>query len=156
MKILLLLLLSWIRPAQSPGSRTTVVRNNKILGLIERELVPKRLFAVYGKSFHAEKTAIDEYHDTMLRVDTSADKLEVYKDKCQNILLNASITSRRLTFGHGIRIGATKAAFCQAFNLSPNYDVYRVLEAQDGSLNIDFTFKQGILTKVTYRVNYFE
>lgn len=154
-------LLYWLCPfwlnAQRPALAATV-RNNQLLELMAAELTPKNLQSVYKNEFYVEKSTKNVYEpttrDILLVVNTSADKLKVFKNKYNTLLLSATLTSPRLAFGHSIRIGATKAAFCKAFGLSPKYSSYQIIENPEGGYEMDFYFKEGVLTKVIYQTNY--
>ncbi|MGI4872577.1 MAG: hypothetical protein ACRYFX_15545 [Janthinobacterium lividum] len=142
----------------SPKPRYTIVRNNRLLDLMTSELTPKNLRAVYGKNFRVAQTTKSIHdpavRDTVLVAITSADKLKVFKNKYNTFLISAALMSQRLSFGRGIRIGATKAAFCKAFGLNPAHDAYEIMDMPDGTVGISFLFKSNTLVEVNYRIVY--
>ncbi|QKG53256.1 hypothetical protein [Hymenobacter sp. BRD67] len=141
----------FISLAQSAKSQliTKTVYNNNLLEFMTGELTVKHLQQVYGKELH--KVTKDK-----LAVSSGSDKVEIYQNSYHSFLLTADFTSHRLAFGHDIRIGATKIAFCKAFGLSTSYDLYKIIENPEGGYDITFRFEKGVLVEVKYRVNYID
>jgi|GEM_PF-1726402 len=135
-----------------------VVRNNSMLKLMTAELEVPHLRRTYRKSIRVSKVVPNEHdpavRDTLLQVSTAADQLKIFTNQYNSFLLDARITSRAVSFGKGIRVGAAQAAFCQAFDLSARHDIYQVIETPEGGYSITFFFKAGVLSRVQYTVNY--
>jgi len=161
-----LFLLCWLCPLflsaqqRTPSSKHkyVLIRNNYLFNLMTSELTTKKLRAVYNKNFRIGQTAKNIHghkaRDTVLVANTLADKVSIFKNKYATYLISAELTSDKFSFGHGIRIGATKATFCKAFGLSTNYDTYEIAIFPEASVGISFAFKKDILIEVEYRIIY--
>ncbi|GAA4354234.1 hypothetical protein GCM10023185_15770 [Hymenobacter saemangeumensis] len=134
-----------------------VVRNNRLLTLMTAELAAARLRTTYRQHIRVGKVIPNAHdpavRDTLLLVSTAADQLKIFTNQHNSFLFQASITSRAVSFGKGIRVGASQAMFCQAFGLSPRYEIYQVIESPEAGYSITFFFKAGVLSRVEYQVH---
>lgn len=161
-----LFLLCWLCPlllnaqqrAIPPKPKYVLVRNNYLFDLMTSELTTKKIQAVYGKIFRVAQTEKNihdpKVRDTIFVASTPADKVSIFKNKYATHLISARLTSGKFAFGHDIRVGATKAAFCKAFGLSTKYNTYEIAIFPEASVGISFAFKNDILTEVEYRIIY--
>ena len=112
----------------------------------------QQLWMTYDKSLWIKKIIRNSYNsahpDTLLCVDTKADKLEVLRSDSNAFLLKADITSRRVAFGYDMRIGTSKVTFCRLLKVPATYDRYRF---GDECTTLLFTFRQGVLADVSYQ-----
>lgn len=162
MKTIVLLLLalatSFISPAQT--SRPVKVKpkiktifNPNLLNQMMGELTAQHLKAVYGKALVVKKVTRNIHspidRDTVLMANTGADKIYIFTNKYNSYPLGANITSRRLAFGHTIRVGDSKSVFCKTYRLPTTFDVYQV---SDECETLFFTFRQDVLVEASLQV----
>lgn len=130
------------------------VRSSTVFERLAAGLEPASLLR--GYSFKVSKVTSNQYdpavRDSLLTVTTTADHLELLKNRYNAFLIKADLTSAKISFGQGLRIGASQATFCRAYGLNPNYQAYEVTDAPEEAVQLSFSFAGGKLQKVSYRM----
>lgn len=143
----------------APKRNTKTIHNDELLLVATRELEVPNLRRIYGKAFTVQKISRNIHEpavrDTLLAVVTAADKLRVFSNRYNAFLLAAEITSQRVTFGKGARIGTSRVAFCKAFGLPATFDNYQITDGE-GRSNIYFQFRRGVLASVIYDIGWLD
>jgi len=135
---------------------TLAVHNGALFEKMAAGLEPSKLLRMYGAQFKVKSVATNRHdptvRDSILVASTPVDRLELFKNPYNSFLIAAQITSSKIEFGRGIRIGSSQAAFCKAFHLKPGYPVYQITDAPEEVVQLRFAFFNGKLQKVTYRM----
>jgi hypothetical protein len=156
----LVLAIGFAGMAQTGKPKSKTIYNNKLLALATRELSVKNLRQQYRQNLSIKKVSVNQHDssvkDTLLVANTGTDNLQIFTNEYNSFLVSAHFKSSRISFGNGIKMGASQVSFCKAYGLSPGFDIYQIIETPEGGFDISFRFSQGKLSEVIYTVNHFD
>jgi hypothetical protein len=88
--------------------------------------------------------------DSILIATTPTDHLELLKNRYNTLVLGATFTSAKVSFG-GLKVGVTKEVFCRVLQLRPAYTVYAFTDGIENFVRLTCTFTGNKLKKVEYK-----
>ena len=117
-------------------------------------LEASRLFRLYRADFRLIQVRRNRHEpaikDSILTVNTATDKLALLKNRYATLLISATFTSSKVSFG-GLKTGVTKEVFCRTLHLSPAYTVYAFTDGMEDFVQLTCTFAAGKLKSVEYK-----
>lgn len=118
------------------------------------DLEADRLFRLYRTDLKLKQVTRNRHEptvkDSVLIANTPADRLTLLKNRYNTLLVGATFTSTKVSFG-GLKVGVTKAVFCRTFHLSPVYTTYAFTDGMEDFVQLTCTFANGKLKAVEYR-----
>lgn len=140
--------------AQAPRPRVMKNNNPILFEKLATGFEAARLFRLYHADLKLRQVRRNRHEpavrDSVLRVATAADQLELFHNRYNTLLYSATITSARVSFA-GMRIGVSKEQFCRTLHLSPAYDVYAFTDGTENFVQLSFTFSRGALKSAEYK-----
>jgi len=118
------------------------------------DLEADRLFRLYRANLKLSQVRRNRHEptvkDSVLTVTTPADRLALFKNRYTTLLISATFTSTKVSFG-GLKIGVTKEVFCRTLHLSPAYKVYAFTDGMEDFVQLTCTFADNKLKSVEYK-----
>jgi len=147
-------LLSQVVLGQTSKPRLLRLNNAALFEQLTAELEADRLYRRYRADLKLKQVRQNRHEpaikDSVLLATTPADRLELLKNRYNTLLLGATFTSTKVSFG-GLKMGVTKEAFCRTLHLSPAYTTYAFTDGMEDFVQLTCTFASGKLKSVEYK-----
>jgi hypothetical protein len=118
------------------------------------DLKANQLFRIYRADLKLIKVRRNRHEpavkDSVLAVNTGADRLTLFKNRYATLLLSATFASTKVSFS-GLKVGVTKEVFCRTLHLSTAYTVYAFTDGIEDFVQLTCTFLGGKLKSVEYK-----
>ncbi|MBJ6143853.1 hypothetical protein [Hymenobacter sp. BT559] len=146
-------LLTQVAPGQSSKPLLLSSSNTALFEQLTAGLEASRLYQLYRADLKLKQVRRNRHEpaikDSVLLAITPTDHLELFKNRYNTLLLGATFTSTKVSFG-GLKIGVTKEVFCRTLHLSPTYTTYAFTDGMENFVQLTCTFASGKLRRVEY------
>lgn len=106
--------------------------------------------------FKVSKVTRNQYEpaarDSLLTVTTTAEHLQLSKNRYNAFLIKSDLISAKISFGQGLRTGASQAILYKAYDLIINYQAHEVTDVPEETGQRYFSFAGSKLQKVSCRI----
>jgi hypothetical protein len=149
-----LFLLSHATHAQASKPQLLKLSKPALFEKLTSSLEGGQLFRLYRTDLRLKQVKQNRHEptvkDSVLTAITPADRLTLFKNRYNTLLLGATFTSTKVSFG-GLKMGVTKEAFCRTLRLSPAYTTYAFTDGMENFVQLTCTFANGKLRTVEYK-----
>jgi hypothetical protein len=137
-----------------PSKPVLKLSKSALFDKLTADLKADRLFRLYRANLKLSQVRRNRHEpavkDSILTVITPADRLTLFKNRYATLLISATFTSTKVSFG-GLRTGVTKEVFCRTLHLSPAYTAYAFTDGMEDFVQLTCTFADNRLKSVEYK-----